>query len=153
MASRQYSYKSLEVYPGTLEERSIERIEGGKASEIRIAYDIMLGGPLVEEFPDREYQIDDFTRKNGREIYYLLRRVIISRNRIHDPIPSSELECIAIAEGFWRLDARIGIRDAWKMRVARRFIRGKFVWGRDQSKRRGESFGVHYILRGSSDTS
>jgi hypothetical protein len=147
-----YSYKDLEVYPGTLEERSIERIEEGKASEVRIAYDITLGGPLVEEFVDPEYRIDDFTKKNGREIYYLLRRVIISRGRIHDPIPNPELERIAIDEGFWRLDARIAIRDAWKMRVARRFIRGKFVWGLDQSKRRGRSFGVHYILRGSSDT-
>ena len=145
-----YSYKGLEIYPGTLEERSIERIGEDRATEIKIAWDIKLGGPLVEDFADLEYRIDDFTRPNGRQIYQLLRRVNLAQGRIHDPIPNAELEHVAIAEGFWRMHTRIAIRDAWKMRVARRFIRGKYVRGMNGEG--GQSFGVHYILRSESDS-
>lgn len=143
-----YQYKNLEIYPGTLEERSIERVGEDKATEIRIAYDIRLGGPLVEEFPDAEYKKDDFKWKTGRQIYGLLRRILIMQGRIGDPIPNHELERVAISEGFQRLHARMALRDAWKMGLLRRFIRGKFAWGSRSKTVNGKSFGVHYILRG-----
>lgn len=142
-----YSYKGVEVYPGTLEERSVERL-CDNLSDTSIEYDVALGGPLVEEFADPEFKIEKFSRKNGLQIYYLLRRVIIERRRITEPISNKQLETIAIEHGFWRLHARTSLRDAWKMGLARRFVRGKFVWGRDGSTSRGKSFGVHYILRG-----
>ncbi len=141
-----YSYSGQEVYPGTLEERSIERIGCNKASERRVAWDKRLSGPLIEEFPDNEFKKSEFKWKTGKEIYGLLRQRLILQKRINDPIPSAELEQVAITEGYQRIHARMALRDAWKMGLTRRFIRGKFAWGLNSRKVSGKSFGVHYIM-------
>ena len=142
---RLYSYSGSEIYPGTLEERSIERI-GDKVSDKRMTYDVRLSGPLVEEFPDAEWRKGDFKWKTGKPIFGLLRQMLITRKRINDPIPNHELERMAIAEGYQRIHARIALRDAWKQGLTRRFIRGRFAWGLNSEKVNGKSFGVHYIM-------
>ncbi len=143
---RLYSGDSLGIYPGTLEERSIERIGCNKASERRVAWDVRLSGPLIEEFPDSEFKKSEFKWKTGKEIYGLLRQRLIIQKRINDPIPNHELEQIAISEDYQRIHVRMALRDAWKMGLTRRFIRGKFAWGLNSRKVSGKSFGVHYIM-------
>lgn len=140
-----YSYSGQEVYPGTIEERSIERI-GGEVSERRVAWDVRLSGPLIEEFPDDEFKKSEFKWRTGREIYGLLRQRLILQKRINDPISNAELEQAAIAEGYQRIHVRMALRDAWKMGLTRRFIRGRFAWGLSSRKVNGKSFGIHYIM-------
>lgn len=145
---RLYARNSTEIYPGSLRERSIERL-GGEPVDKKVSYDMRVGGPLVEEFVDEERKLADFSRANGRDIFWLLRRVMIEQGRVGDPIPNPELEKIAISHGFFRIHARFALRDAWKLGYSRRFVRGIWIWARDGESRGGEKFGVHYMLVGS----
>lgn len=143
-----YAKGSIEIYPGSLRERSVRRVPD-KATDNRIKNDMRLSGPLVEEFVDSDRKREDFSRPNGRDIFWLLRRAMIEQGRIGDPIPNSELEGIAIKNGFLRIHARFSLRDAWKMGISRRFVRGIFCWSTDGDSRGGQKFGIHYILTGS----
>lgn len=145
-----YNSKTLEIYPGTLRERSIERLPDG-ASEDAIELDMTSGGLLVEKFVDEGWKRDDFSRPVGRRMFGLLRGAMIGVGRVGDPIPNPELERIAISHGFQRLDARLTLRDAWKMGLSRRFIRGMFAWSTKGDSKGGKRFGIHYILKGSSN--
>lgn len=145
-----YNGKTLEIYPGTLRERSIERLPD-RVGDGRIELDMTSSGLLVEEFVDEGWRRDDFSRPVGRKMFGLLRKAMIDRGRIGDPIPNPELERIAISHGFQRLDARLTLRDAWKMSFSRRFIRGMFAWSTTGDSKGGKRFGIHYILKGSSN--
>lgn len=95
---------------------------------------------------DDEMRLAGFSKKNGERIFFFLRRILMEQGRIGDPVPNSELEGIAVSNGFFRIHARFALRDAWKQGFSRRFIRGVFVWSTDGDSRGGKKYGVHYIL-------
>ena len=145
-----YVRESIEIYPGSLRERSIERLSEG-STDRQIDDDLRRSGLLVEEFVDDGRELSDFSKPNGKSIFWLLRRIMMEQGRIGDPVPGKELEAIAIAHGYFRISARFALRDAWKQGINRRFIRGIWIWATDGNSKGGEKYGIHYMLIGSNN--
>lgn len=137
------------IFPGTLRERSVMRLSD-RATETSIQNDMHTSGPLIEDFVDHEdMKLNKFTRKDGKQIFQVLRGMLRDRGRLGDPISNKELETMAIGQGFWQMDTRITLRDAWKQGLSRRFIRGTWMKSTKTGPGFGSVHGVHYILTGS----